>query len=338
MDIHSLLYEEDNPCKEDKKGDSYYSPLLVALVPIQPSWEPKYEVTFNAPLVSQKVKYYKRFIDNITNEEINSLMCPQVLENETLSLFKIKKLYEKISSRIIRANELIEQNDLQLAFLISSESKYKSDLKYFESTYIFNYFIIVQMWSFLEFQEKCIHFIHPDKVRDLQSLYISILSIPLPKEVFIRERIQQIAPVIEVQEVPKTKNTSNKTHSFTYASYQTFGDDIASLFNCMKDVVCLISPDTKLTDFKKIFSAKDITVPIVWIGLDSQLYYFIKLIYSINKSVKEENQQQWKIACRCFVREDGQHYLPEKLKALHEPQNDKRKTAVEKAAMQLKIK
>jgi hypothetical protein len=111
---------------------------------------------------------------------------------------------------------------------------------------------------------------------------------------------------------------------------------ITNLFNSLKDVVRLIDPQTRLTDFKKVFSGREVTTPIVWAGTPTELYYFIKYIHNIQKSVEDARKQQWAIACHCFIGENEVRFDKSKLKALKDP-NPQSVENIEKAANNLAV-
>ena len=68
-----------------------------------------------------------------------------------------------------------------------------------------------------------------------------------------------------------------------------------------------------------MFSGKEVITPIVWTGTPTELYFFIKYIHNIQKSVEDARKQQWTIACHCFIGENEVRFEKSKLKALKDP-------------------
>jgi polysaccharide pyruvyl transferase WcaK-like protein len=104
----------------------------------------------------------------------------------------------------------------------------------------------------------------------------------------------------------------------------------------LRDVVRLIDSQTRLTDFKKVFSGKEVVNPIIWTGTPTELYYFIKYIHNIQKSVEDAKKQQWKITCHCFIGENNVCFDKSKLKSLKDP-NPQSIAKIEKAANNLTV-
>lgn len=83
-----------------------------------------------------------------------------------------------------------------------------------------------------------------------------------------------------------------------------------------------------------MFSGKEITTPIRWIGNRSELFYFIKLIYSDFELVERVGQRNWEITCHCFVQKNGDVFDRTKFKDTKPPKLTKIK--IERAVELLK--
>jgi hypothetical protein len=107
--------------------------------------------------------------------------------------------------------------------------------------------------------------------------------------------------------------------SFRYKGYDNNYDNLTYLFDSLKKNN-FIADDTDSRTFKKVFSGKAITKPVVWTGNPSEFSYFIKLIYTINQYVEDLKQRNWEVACRCFIQADGTPFDRSKLRTLKKPQ------------------
>jgi hypothetical protein len=106
---------------------------------------------------------------------------------------------------------------------------------------------------------------------------------------------------------------SNNLKSFEYKNWKANPDYLEDLFDNLRSNK-LIHQDTKLPNFKKILTCRQITTPVIWTGNISELNYFIKLIHNINKSVKQLKSKHWEVACKCFIDADGNPFDQHRLK------------------------
>lgn len=107
--------------------------------------------------------------------------------------------------------------------------------------------------------------------------------------------------------------------SFRYIDYDKKYDNLTNLWDSLKKNN-FIAADTDSRIFKKVFSGKAITKPVVWTGNPSEFSYFIKLIYTINNYIEDLKQRNWEVACKCFVQADGTPFDRSKLRTLKKPQ------------------
>ena len=113
---------------------------------------------------------------------------------------------------------------------------------------------------------------------------------------------------IETIKTPSKKQvlqqTVNLFHSFTYKQFIKHPDKLTDLCDSLKknDFIC---KETQLSNFKKVFSGDEIKTPVIWTGNVSEFYYFIKLLYLKQNLVLDLKQNQWKVACKCFIKPDG---------------------------------
>jgi len=103
--------------------------------------------------------------------------------------------------------------------------------------------------------------------------------------------------------VKSVKSTKTKQSSFRYKKYDTDPLKINKLFKELKNKN-LIHSDTKLVNFKKVFSGGEIIKPVIWIGNITELGYLVKQLHNKLKYVEDLKHQRWLVAINCFISKD----------------------------------
>lgn len=111
----------------------------------------------------------------------------------------------------------------------------------------------------------------------------------------------------------KTKTTSNPLHSFKYINYITSPSKLTDFYNSLKKDG-FIQNDTKLTDFKKVFSGSSINTKVIWHGSLIELSFLIKQLHNEIKKIEDTKQQIWYITINCFEMSDGSVLNNDKLR------------------------
>lgn len=106
--------------------------------------------------------------------------------------------------------------------------------------------------------------------------------------------------------------------SFEYIRIEKQPENIMYLFDDLKKGN-FIFEDTKLNDFKKVFSKKIIVEKIVWTGTISELNYFIKMLHNVQNKVVDLKKNHWKVAALCFTLPDKLAIDPKLLKVQKKP-------------------
>lgn len=335
--IESIMIGDLRPFKQDSKGDDFYSPAFRGLASVEPKFQPCYKINFPAPLLSPKTKYYKRLIDNDITNKLNELFELLDGNGADLILFHRKKLFVLIKSHLESIQKYIDFNQHDLSEITSRYADFSKNLQHSECTYIFNYMLTALICCYIEFQEHYKQFIDEDKQFTISDFYTQILKRQTPENTFISEN----PAIIQIEETPPVKSekkekSSTDSLSFLYVHLDKNPEAVTNLFNSLKDVVRLIDPQTRLTDFKKVFSGKEVVTPIVWTGTPTELYFFIKYIHNVQKSVEDARKQQWAIACHCFIGENEVRFEKSKLKSLKDP-NPQSVENIKKAANNLTV-
>ncbi len=129
-----------------------------------------------------------------------------------------------------------------------------------------------------------------------------------------QEKVSE-AETIEEKSSPEPERISFE--SFRYKDYDTKFDNLTNLCDSLKKNN-FVADDTDSRVFKKVFSGKAITKPVVWTGNPSEFAYLIKLMYP--KYLKNLKQRNWEVACKCFVQAGGTPFERSKLRTLKKPQ------------------
>ncbi|GAB4406645.1 MAG: hypothetical protein OHK0053_32950 [Microscillaceae bacterium] len=188
------------------------------------------------------------------------------------------------------------------------------------------------MQLYLEIQDAFSTWIDDKLV--IEDFYTQLLLEPIPQKPLLTE-IQIIE--VEATEKPVRQQapppTVNSFHSFIYKQINTNPEKVSDLCSSLK-FNNLISQDTTVPNFKRVFSNAEIKNPIVWTGTISELFYFIKLIHNDLQLVENLKQKQWEVTCQCFVDAGGNPFDRSKFRSQKKPKLTAHK--IEKSVSNLK--
>jgi hypothetical protein len=82
---------------------------------------------------------------------------------------------------------------------------------------------------------------------------------------------------------------------------------LGKLFVELRDNLELIAPDTAIEDFRAIFSGKAVTKPVRWMGVNNQLYHFIRAMSpKLLAPGQKRLEKKWATTAACFVNREGE--------------------------------
>lgn len=318
--LDDILYKGLQPWLPENNPDEKYAAMLSEIKVIESDLNLKYVVDFPRPF-NNKTKYYQRVIFREMNTYCN-LVINQIADNNDIRVKKYwlnDTLDKKLKTRLKEIGKLIKERQLDFIYIDSSKITFEKDTGHKTDTYIIQLLKICLMKIYLEIQNKFMNL--REEVMLIDDFYTQFLFEPVPSNSHIKETppilsIESEKPTIVTPFIPAP---SISYLSFTYKKTVTNPENLNDLCDSLKKHN-FIAANTSVTNFKKIFSGKEITQPVEWIGNSSEFYYFIHLIYTKNKLVDDLKQKQWKIACQCFVQSDGRSFDPSKLRALKKPQ------------------
>lgn len=332
--LDTILYNGLQPWLAENHPDEKFAVLLSEIKPVEPQFPMKYEVDFWRPF-NFKTKYYQKLITREMNQYCNQVIAFIAADdNHQVKKYWINDtLNKKLQTRLKEVGKLIKEKHLDLAYIDPSKSTFDQDAAHKTDTYIIQLLKTALIKIYLEIEHVFLDF--RTDVLLIEDFYTQLLFEPIPSDPFLKEASPDLSiePVKQKgvkTDLPKVKQIF---YSFTYIHLSKSPDKVNDLFDSLKKFG-LIAEDTTFNHFKRIFSGKKIIQPVVWTGIPSEFYYFIRLIYTEYQLVGDLKLQQWKVACQCFVPAMGTTFNFSAIRLLKKPQRTARN--VEQAASHLK--
>ena len=295
--IDSIIRFENNPIKNDNKGEDYYAPMFRGLGVVKETFNASYTINFDVPLFSSKVKYYKRLIDNTIAQKLNKEFSTEDFSISSIVAYHRKTLYQTIHNDLLEIKNIILKNDLDLDAVLTMKDYSKTPLQN-ECTYIFHYLILSLIRAYMEFQQHYIEQIDANKIVNIEDFFVQILQWKTPDKVGV-----SLIPKIEiVPEKPKEKPKQKIILSFIYTDQKNH-DKIVYFMDALKNNG-FIASDTSITDFKHLFTGKKVDKPIRWTTYFGGLLDLFRQLNK-NKLIKYTGNNMYKIVRACFVNADG---------------------------------
>ena len=304
--IDSIIRLDLCPLRETKQGNDYYEPKLRELGKVEEMFSRNYNIEFNAPEVSAKVRYYKRLIDNAITSELNDYFSKT--NSNTLALFYRKSIFGLVQTGLKEIREIIITNNLDLDTLFISKD-YSGTLYINENTYIFHYLILALIRFYMEFQQHFIDYIEESRRKSIDSFFVEVLQ--WRKSDYVNITLiptLEITPVNEIKKDKKLKVNEDVVLSFVYTKLQTDSQNINILFSELKQHNA-IPKEEPITEFKHLFSGVKVEKPITWIGNKSDLSYLFKQLVNEHKVLKiPKGKTIWDVVDACFVDKNGKPF------------------------------
>lgn len=331
--LDDILYQGLRPWLENNSLDDKFAPKLRSLKDTSMDYPFRYEINFLRPF-DNKTKYYSKLILNTLKTDVERLYN-LISEDDTENLIRYwldDTLNKRLKTRLKDIGKLIKEKDFQLLYIDPKKASIELDQAHKANTYIIQLLKLAYMQLYLEIQDAFSIWIDDKLV--IEDFFTQLLLEPVPNEQFLTE-IQTIE--IEATEKPVRKQAPppsvNSFHSFTYKQINTNPEKVSDLCSSLK-FNNLISQDTTVPNFKRVFTNSEIKTPVVWTGTISELFYFIKLIHNDLQLVENLKQKQWEVTCQCFVDADGNPFDRSKFRSQKKPKLTAAK--IEKSVSNLK--
>ena len=316
--LDDILYQKLRPWLDQNNLDQKFASKISTVRSVSTDYPFKYEIDFLRP-TDNKTKYYNKLILNNTKEECTKIVnLIQEDDNEKLIKYWLEDtLNKRIKTRLKDIGKLIKEKDYTLSYIDPKKASFDLDQTHKANTFIIQLLKLAYMQLYLEIQAAFGSYIEDKLI--VQDFYTQLLFESVPDETFIKE-IQ----VIEIEAKPESKPKAKQSrsthfiHSFDYQQFDTAPDKLTDVWDGLKKNE-LISNHTTLSNFRKVFSGKEITAPIQWTGNPSELAYFIKLIHNEHKLITNLKQKQWEVTCKCFVTDEGKQFDRSQFRTLPRP-------------------
>lgn len=331
--LDDILNQGLRPWLEKNCLDDKFALKLRSLKDTSTDYPFRYEINFLRPF-DNKTKYYSKLILNTVKSDVERLYN-LISEDDAENLIRYwldDTLNKRLKTRLKDIGKLIKEKDFQLVYIDPKKASIELDQAHKANTYIIQLLKLAYMQLYLEIQDAFSNWIDDKLV--IEDFFTQLLLEPVPNEQFLTE-IQTIE--IEATEKPVRKQTPppavNSFHSFTYKQINTNPEKVSDLCSSLK-FNNLISQDTTVPNFKRVFTNSEIKTPVVWTGTISELFYFIKLIHNDLQLVENLKQKQWEVTCQCFVDAEGNPFERTKFRSQKKPKLTAAK--IEKSVSNLK--
>jgi len=304
--LDEILYKGMRPWLPDNNPDEKFASMISGVKQVEPNYSPNFEVNFERPFNS-KTKFYARFIQNETIKTINNLL-DVLLEDNTLQLVKYRlndTLNKKLKTKLKDIGNIIREQQFELSYINPRKTTFNIDQEHKTNTFVFQLLKTSLIQIYLEIQHVFKDWIQDELI--IEDFYSQLLFEPIPDETYIKE-IQTIKVAhSEIKNQPESEIIEVSLKSFTYKDFHKNSDKLNDLCDSLKKLG-FIDKSTTAANFKKVFSGKEFTAPIIWTGNRSEFSYFIKLIHNKHELVLNLKQDQWKVAIQCFIKPDGSKF------------------------------
>lgn len=302
--LDKILYKGLRPWLNANNPDEKFTSMISGIKTVPPVFQPKYEIKFERPFNS-KTKFYSKFITNETTKSCNQLF-DILLEDDTPQLIKYRindTFNKKLKTRLKDIGKLIKDQKFEIDYINPRKTTFDVDPEHKTNTFIIQLLKLSLMYIYLEIQEKFRQWIQDELI--LEDFYSQLLFEPIPDKSYIeKNQIIKISPNEPNILIEDSTSSEALIYSFTYKQLVNNPDKLNDLCDSLKNFG-FIAKNTTSPNFKKVFSGKEITNPVVWTGNPSEFAYFIMLIYNTHKLVKDLKQKQWLVAQKCFIKKDS---------------------------------
>lgn len=314
--IYKLIYGNQNSILPEQVSKVEYKNLNLSLKTVTLNSSPLFEINFVKPLPEIR-KYYSSLIKNSIFSELNEIE-QQIRKETDLERFHTIDQYipRKINALLSDLNILLISKDLKLIYLLDKETYSGFSALKFDEIYVMQSLKYHLIFLYNEIQLKYSEYLEEDYLT-LNEINDTFFSEAYNPDYITQLIVKGIEGIKETKTI-RTEITSTNEESFYYIHFDSKNDNLNDLCDNLKKNN-FIRNDTKLTDFKKVFSGKKSQNQIIWTGNQSDLSYFIKLIHNDKKLVRDLKQRQWEVTLKCFVQENEIPFDRDKLRLAQKP-------------------
>ena len=322
--LDAILYGDQSPWGKRKLTEEDYEKQFDRLDEVKTDFP--FQYTFFFPnYSSQKTRYYDLLIRNQINLEVPRIV--DLIKRERNPLMKALWLDEALNqclrSRLVEIGEMIRYHGCLVKYLDPASKESQDCPEMAANCFVIRLLGRAYAKIYLEVQKYFADSLgRKMSPEDLYSLYIKEKNDPAP--------IQLISPPAEPTPAVNGKERNGRSkHQETPASLNSFTffdyylkDKLKDAWTSLKNSG-LIAADTRLTDFKKIFTGDPVDTPIRWTGCKEDLKYFVMQIHLENNLIRYLGKAIWKVSCKCFVKGDGTPFHCQGFSKLRNPKVNK---------------
>ena len=188
-----------------------------------------------------------------------------------------------------KAFEQILSNNNKLPYFSSSiiDQVYKCE-------FVFGYDPSDELAIFKEEKKQLI------ELRDFDKIITALESL------IFKNSYKTLSKVKEESNQISANSIKLKSSSFTYKKMNTGLSNLTDLMKSLKREN-LISEETNLADFRKVFSGGIVKEKIIWLGSKTELSYFIKQLNHL-EYVEPLYQKHWIAVVYCFIKKNQEPF------------------------------
>jgi len=315
--LDSILYRELSPFNTANASEIAFASRIREVKESISDYPFRYKIDYYRPF-SNKTKFYSRLILKAVKEDTERIYYLISSDSNTnLILYWLNDtLNKKLKTRLKDLGILIKEKGFDIALIDPAKYSHDLDQEHKANTYIMHLLKLAYMQIYLEIQDAFSK--HIDDILIIEDFYSQLLYEPLPAKHFLS--LNQLIEIVDATAATASTvdEEERQFQSFKYQKLADCPDNLNDLFDNLKKNK-FISDDSSIYDFKKIFSGGKNIKPVIWTGNQSDLFYFIKLIYTDHKLVKNLKQKQWLVACNCFIPSEGNTFNPQSLRKSKTP-------------------
>ena len=313
--INNILYKDYRPWKIEQYSEPKFKQLLNDIKVVHPKQPPLYHIEFEKPITFKR-KYFLKLIDTDATAFLNEIHTA-VKRSHGVNHKKFQvypALNKTLKDLLIATNQIISERELTKDKFMPVHGKIPKG-NTADEAFVFHYLKHQLIRLYLEISESYPDFRKAENL-EIEDLYATFFSEVAPDPVVILPALESTTETVLESNNQQEGVTAFK--SFKYKHYDTKPDNLTNLCNSLK-LNNFIDKSTTVPQFKRVFSGKAVSNPVIWTGTKSDLYYFIHTIYNENEILADMKQRQWKVACECFIKPDGSKFDPAKIRLLKRP-------------------
>jgi hypothetical protein len=319
--LDRILYKDLRPWEKPELTEEHYRKRLGLLGEETTDFPFRFNFKFPRPF-SQKTRYYNRLIRNQVILEVPRIIA-LIEEKKDDGLFHSRLsfiLVQCLEPRLIKVGKLIKNFGFTPDLLDYTSPDFHRFRELAANAYVIRELGRAYAKIYLEVQEAFSESIAAK--HEPEDLYALFIDEPTEEAPILRLSQPQAMNGKGKSGKEKSREDQVSTDSFRYLYYGRYEAKLEDAWDCLVKNG-LIARETPRTDFLRVFSGKVVDTPVKWLGFTCDLYYFILLLHTRKKLVRNLKKKVWEVTCKCFVRDDGSSFDHNEFPNSHLPKVNK---------------